>query len=131
MLVLSSDEFAQLFVKLVASQFGIPKSIISDRDPRWTYDFWKRIAKYIKIEMWLSTSYYPQYDRQTKVANKQLETILRAYIAQDKKAWGEHLPLLEFAYNNSTSSSTGQTPFFLYMDFIYKTLLEGLGTQKT
>jgi len=42
---LDVEGFALLFVKIIACRFGLPESIITDRDPRWSSDFWMGVAK--------------------------------------------------------------------------------------
>jgi hypothetical protein len=96
---LDAEGFAKLFVKFVVCRFGLPTSIISDRDPRWTSDFWKAVVKFLKTRMALSSSHHPQHDGQTEIVNKQLEVMLRAYTAGAWDSWAEWLHLLEFAYN--------------------------------
>ncbi|KDR70595.1 hypothetical protein GALMADRAFT_32765, partial [Galerina marginata CBS 339.88] len=57
---LNTEDFASLFVRQVVSRFGLPESIITDRDPRWVSDFWRAVAKAIKVSMVLSSSHHPQ-----------------------------------------------------------------------
>ena len=76
--------------------------------------------------MSLSSSHHPQHDGQTEVVNKQLVTMLRAYINDDLNDWASWLHVLEFAYNNAVHSSTGTTPFFLLYGFHPRTPLDFL-----
>ena len=108
---IDAREFAQLFTRHIICKYGIPESIICDRDPRWTSDFWKGIAQEIRTKMLLSSSHHPQHDGQTEILNRLLETMLRAYVNSDRNDWAEWLHLLEFAYNSAKHSSTGTTPF--------------------
>jgi hypothetical protein len=123
---LSAQGFAELFVMHVVSRFGLPDSIIADRDPRWTSDFWTAVAAAIKTKMSLSSSHHPQHDGQTENVNRQLETMLRAYVAKDRNDWADWLKLLEFAYNSNTHTSTGTTPFLLLYGFEPRTPLDYL-----
>ena len=123
---LTAVEFGELYVKHIGCRFGLPESIITDRDPRWTSDFWKGVAKYIRTKMSLSSSHHPQHDGQTEVVNKQLATMLRAYVDDDLSDWALWLHVLEFAYNNAVHSSTGTTPFFLLYGFNPRTPLDFL-----
>ena len=66
---LDSGGFALLFVKHIACKFGLPESIITDRDPRWTTNFWKGIASALRTRMSLSSSHHPQHDGQTEVVD--------------------------------------------------------------
>jgi hypothetical protein len=110
---LNAEEFGALFIKEIMCRFGLPSSIIMDRDPRWSSDFWKGVVKLLKTRMLLSSSHHPQHDGQTEVVNKGIGMMLRAYIAADKEGWAEWLPLLEFAYNSNNHSLIGCSPLFL------------------
>ena len=127
---LSADGFSRLFVKHIVCRFGLPDSIITDRDPRWTSDFWRGVAKFLKTKMSLSSSHHPQHDGQTEIVNKFLTIMLRAFVDENLTDWAEWLPLLEFAYNNSVHKSTGATPHFLLYEFHPKTPLDFLGTKE-
>lgn len=112
---LNAQGFAALFVKHIACKFGLPSSIVTDRDPRWTSDFWREVARLLRTEMLLSSSHHPQHDGQTEIVNRQLETMLRAYVSTDRGDWAEWLHLLEHSYNSRPHASTGSLPYmFLY-----------------
>lgn len=123
---LTAQEFAELFVKHIICRFGLPDSIITDRDPRWTSDFWRGVAKFLKTKMALSSAHHPQHDGQTEILNKLLATMLRAYVSEDLSDWSTWLHILEFAYNNSTHSSTGTSPNFLVYGFQPRTPIDFL-----
>ena len=123
---LTAEEFAELFVRQIVCRFGLPDSIIMDRDPRWTSDFWRGIAHFLKTKMSLSSAHHPQHNGQTEILNRHLATMLRAYISEDLEDWSAWLHLLEFAYNNAIHSSTGASPNFLAYGFQPKTPLDFL-----
>lgn len=123
---LSAEDFARLFVKNVVCRFGIPENVICDRDPRWTSDFWRAVAKELDSKMLFSSSRHPQTDGQTEIVNKLLEKMLRAYVNSDKSDWPRWLHLLEFAYNSTPHASTGEIPFQLLLGFRPKTLSDFL-----
>jgi hypothetical protein len=127
---LDAEGFTLLFVRHVACRFGLPTSIISDRDPRWTSDFWRAVVKFLKTRMALSSSHHPQHDGQTEIVNKQLEVMLRAYTAGAKGTWAEWIHLLEFAYNSNPHGSTGCAPYFLLYGFIPLAPSDMLGKEK-
>ena len=126
---LTAEDFSSLFVQKIICRFGIPESIVTDRNPRWTSDFWKGIAKFLKTKMSLSSSHHPQHDGQTEIVNKFLTIMLRAFVSQSLANWAKWVPLLKFAYNNSVHKSTGTTPHWLMYRFHPKTPLDFLGTK--
>ena len=59
----------------------------------------------------LSIEYHPQTDGQSERMIQIIEDMLRACSLNFKRSWDDHLPLVEFAYNNSYHSSIGIAPF--------------------
>ncbi|GJP38139.1 hypothetical protein CLOM_g22577, partial [Closterium sp. NIES-68] len=108
-----TEETAQLFVRYIISQHGIPTTLISDRDPKFTSKFWKELMSLLGTKLAMSSAYHPQTDGQTERLNQIVEQLLRAACKDEISKWDLHLPVLDFAYNNATHAATGQTPFFL------------------
>ena len=102
---------------LVFSKRGLPNVIVSDRDPRITSDFWQSLFKRLGSKLNLSSSHHPETDGQTERTHRTIEQILRAYVEPQHADWVTWLPIAEFAYNNSTHSSTHQTPFLANYGF--------------
>ncbi|GJY63684.1 putative reverse transcriptase domain-containing protein [Tanacetum coccineum] len=59
----------------------------------------------------MSTVYHPQTDEQSKRTIQTLEDMLRACVIDFGNGWVNHLPLVEFSYNNSYHASTKAAPF--------------------
>ena len=108
---ISSQQLAHVFIEHVVSKRGLPNVIVSDRDPRITSDFWQSLFKRLGSKLNLSSSHHPETDGQTERTHRTIEQILRAYVEPQHTDWVTWLPIAEFAYNNSTHSSTHQTPF--------------------
>jgi hypothetical protein len=111
---LSAEQFAPLYLANVVKLHGFQEIIITDRDVRWTSAFWREVCKQFDIKLRFSSSFHPETDGQTERANRTLEEMLRHYVSPDHADWDTHLPMIEFAFNNSYQSSTGQTPFYTY-----------------
>lgn len=110
----TSPELAKLFFDTVYRHHGLPSTIVSDRDPRFTSLFWKALFKnHLGTRLAMSTSNHPQTDGQTERANRTLEDMLRPYVNLRTNDWDQHLTAAEFAYNNSRQASTGFSPFYL------------------
>ncbi|CAI7889274.1 unnamed protein product [Closterium sp. NIES-53] len=108
-----TEETAQLFLKHIISQHGIPTTLISDWDPKFTSKFWKELMSLMGTRLAMSSAYHPETDGQTERLNQIVEQLLRAACKDDINKWDLHLPVLEFAYNNAKHAATGETPFFL------------------
>ncbi|KAJ3690052.1 hypothetical protein LUZ61_019216 [Rhynchospora tenuis] len=102
---------AQLFLDNIYKLHGLPKNLVSDRDPVFTSSFWKELMAKIGIQLNLSTAYHPQSDGQTERLNQCLEQYLRCMIFDQQKQWCRWLPLAEYWYNTSYQQSLNTSPF--------------------
>ena len=84
---------------------GVPVSIVSDRDPRFTAHFWKSFQKAMGTLLTMSTSFHPQTNGQLERIIQVLEDMLLACVLGHKGSWEEHFPLVEFVYNKSYQAS--------------------------
>jgi hypothetical protein len=109
----NAPQTAKLFFDHVVRLHGMPREIVSDRDPRFTSNFWRSLLELTGTKLAMSTSMHPQTDGQTERANRTLEEMLRGYVNAQLDDWDEHLTALEIAYNNTVQASTRQTPFML------------------
>jgi hypothetical protein len=109
----TAPQLATLFMREVVRLHGVPDSILSDRDPRFTAHFWRSFWEQLGTTLTMSTAYHPQTDGQTERANRTLEEMLRSRINFNQTDWDEHLAVAEMAINNSIQASTGFTPFYL------------------
>jgi hypothetical protein len=109
----TAPQLATLFMREVCRLHGIPESILSDRDPRFTAHFWRALWEQLGTKLTMSTAYHPQTDGQTERANRTLEEMLRSYVNWRQTDWDVHLSTLELAFNNAKQASTGFSPFYL------------------
>ncbi|GJS89627.1 putative reverse transcriptase domain-containing protein [Tanacetum coccineum] len=80
------EKLTRLYMKDIVAIYGIPMSIISDRDSHFTLRVWQSL-------------------------HKALEDMLRACVIDFVNGWDRHLPLVEFLYNNSYHTSIKAAPF--------------------
>ncbi|KAL0458155.1 UNVERIFIED_CONTAM: Transposon Tf2-11 polyprotein [Sesamum latifolium] len=107
----SLDKLAELYISEIVRLHGIPTSIVSDRDPRFTSHFWGSLHKALGTKLHFSTAFHPQTDGQSERTIQTLEDMMRACVIEFRGNWDDHLPLIEFAYNNSFHSSIGMAPY--------------------
>ncbi|GJW52616.1 putative reverse transcriptase domain-containing protein [Tanacetum coccineum] len=105
------DKLARIYLKEVVTRHGIPVSIICDRDPRFASNFWRSLQNALGTNLDMSTAYHPQTDGQSERTIQTLEDMLRACVIDFGKGWVNHLPLVEFSYNNSYHASIKAAPF--------------------
>ncbi|GKC42879.1 putative reverse transcriptase domain-containing protein [Tanacetum coccineum] len=72
------DKLARMYLKEVVTRHGIPVSIICDRDPRFTSNFWKSLQNALGTNLDMSTAYHPQTDGQSERTIQTLKDMLRA-----------------------------------------------------
>nr|GEZ75344.1 putative reverse transcriptase domain-containing protein [Tanacetum cinerariifolium] len=82
----SMEKLTRQYLKEVVSRHGVPVSIISYRDNKFTSQFWKSL-------------------------NKALEDMMRAWVIDFRKGWDRHLPLVKFSYKNTYHTSIKVAPF--------------------
>ncbi|KAD2805532.1 hypothetical protein E3N88_38909 [Mikania micrantha] len=99
------EKLARHYVNEIVVRHGVPLSIIFDRDSRFTSRFWQSLQQSLGTSVNLSTAYHPQTDGQSERTIQTLEDMLRACVLDFGGSWDNHLPLIEFSYNNSYHNS--------------------------
>nr|GFC08326.1 reverse transcriptase domain-containing protein [Tanacetum cinerariifolium] len=90
---------------------GIPVSTISNHDPRLASKVWRSLQNALGTRLDMSTAYHPETNGQRKRTIQTLEDMLRTCAIDFGKGWVNHLPLVEFSYNNSYHASIKAAPF--------------------
>uniref|UniRef100_A0AAV1TIW0 Integrase catalytic domain-containing protein n=1 Tax=Peronospora matthiolae TaxID=2874970 RepID=A0AAV1TIW0_9STRA len=103
---------AVVFFNTIFRLHGLPHEIVSDRNPRFTAEFWQSVFRSLGTRLTMTISDHPETDGQTERVNRVLEEILRGYV-HSFTSWSEFLPMAEFAINYSVHASTTHTPFFV------------------
>ena len=105
------EEFCRLYIREIVQLHGVPVSIVLDRDPRFMTHFWKSFQKAIGTQLTMNTAFHPQTYGQSEMSIQILEDMLQACVLDLKGSWEEHLPLVEFTYNNSYQASIQMAPY--------------------
>ena len=57
---------AKLYLNHVFALYGLPRKVISNRDPRFTSSFTRKLCKQFDIQQNISSTYHPQTDGQSE-----------------------------------------------------------------
>lgn len=109
-----APDFAQQFMRWVYPRFGLPETVVSDRGPLFVSSFWSALTQKLGVSRKLSSAAHPETDRQTEIVNQWLGQYLRVFSNYEQDDWAALLPQAEFAYNSTTHSSMGMSPFEAY-----------------
>ncbi|MBW0472208.1 hypothetical protein O181_011923 [Austropuccinia psidii MF-1] len=110
---------AFLFLNNIMSTCGVPKRIISDRDPKFTSEFWTNLYDMLGTKLSFSTAYHPQTYGLAERMIQTLEDIRRRICTYDMEYkyhegythdWFTLLPAIQMAYNASQHSTTVKLP---------------------
>nr|GEW72329.1 putative reverse transcriptase domain-containing protein [Tanacetum cinerariifolium] len=105
------EKLTRQYLKEVVSKHGVPVSIISDRDGKFTSRFLKSLNKELGTRLDMSITYHPETDGQSERTIQTLKDMLRACVLDFEKGWDKHLPLVEFSYNNGYHTNIKAAPF--------------------
>ena len=96
----SLDKLAELYISEIFRLHGIPISIISDRDLRFTSRFWGKLQEALGTRLNFNTTFHVQTGGQSERVIQVLEDMLRSCVIDYEGSWDRHIPLVEFVYNN-------------------------------
>jgi hypothetical protein len=106
---------SDLYLQHVFPRFGLPRKVISDRDPRFISKFMKELCRLIGATQNISTAYHPRTDGQSKQSNQWLGQYLRPWVNVQMDNWEEHLPLAKFVQNTWRNKIMQHSPFKMLM----------------
>ena len=89
----------------------LPKSIVSDRDAKFTSHFWRALFDNFGTKLNFSSAFHSQSDGQTDIYNQLAFDVLKSYVHDQQAKWEVFLPLVQAVLNDSYSSSIGRTPY--------------------
>lgn len=119
----TAEDTAEMFLQHVYRLHGLPQSLLSDRDPRFTSNFWRAVHRALGVNLCLSIAFHPQTYGSTERTNQTIEDLLRAHCSAHQRDWSKYLHLVEFAFNHAENASTAQSPFYLNYGWHPETLL--------
>jgi transposase InsO family protein len=106
-----ASSVAWLFFDEVVRLHGFPASIVSDRDPTFTSNFWRELFRLSGIKLNFSSAFHPQSDGQSEVVNRIIVMYLRCLSGDRPRDWVKWLPWAEYCYNTSFQRVIQTSPF--------------------
>ncbi|GBG70149.1 hypothetical protein CBR_g6280 [Chara braunii] len=113
----NTEYVIRLFKENWVRDFGPPKSIVSDRDVRFTSELWKAVAAEQGTQLQMTSRNHPEANGQAEQMNLAVQHLLRHYIKPNQVDWGEKFALVASLYNNAVHSATGTSPNSLQLTF--------------
>ena len=89
-----TDDIEKIFMKDIFKLHGFPKAIVSDRDVKFTSNFWKGLFADLGTKMNFNTVYHPQTDGKIERLNQVLEDMLHMYVIDKPSKWEDYLNLV-------------------------------------
>ncbi|TYK23813.1 pol protein [Cucumis melo var. makuwa] len=98
----TASKWGELYMTEIMRLHGVPVSIVSDKDARFTSKFCKGLQLSLGTRLDFSTTFHPQTDGETERLNQILEDMLRACVLEFSGSWDSHLHLMDFVCNDPT-----------------------------
>jgi hypothetical protein len=115
---------AQLLKQHVFDVFGLPKGIISDRDPKYTSGFWGSLFSSLGTKLHLTTAFMPSSDGQSERTNQTVEQVLRCMCMHKPESWVSHVSDVMRVVNGNKHASTGFSPAQLMFGYQPRSILD-------
>ncbi|MCO5610051.1 hypothetical protein L7F22_064286 [Adiantum nelumboides] len=84
---IKADHMARIFLAQIFQHHGMPKMIISDRDPRMTSNFWRALFVNLGTRLDFSSAYHPETDGQSEIVNSTVLDLLKCYVSDKQTEW--------------------------------------------
>jgi hypothetical protein len=106
-----ATNITKIYMREVVRLHGFPKTIVLDRDPKFTSNFWKDLFKGFGTNLNLSTMYQPKLDVKINMTNRVIEDMIKMYLMDQPSKWEDYIHLMNFTYNNGYQASLKMRPF--------------------
>src|SRR5260370_13063932 len=107
-----APQLAQLFLTHIFLKHSTPGHVTSDHSTEFMSHFFCSLGSLLSMKLHFMSGYHPEGDGQMEWINQVLEQYLWAYMNYQQDNWAPLLPLVEFAYNNPTTATTGISQSF-------------------
>jgi hypothetical protein len=113
----TAEEIATLLVQAVYRLHGLPRVLVSDRDPKFVIGFSQTLWRRLGTRLSMSSNRHPKTNGLTERINITFQQLHRCFCCCDETNWTSMLLQVEFAYNASRALGIEHTPFEAYFGF--------------
>lgn len=124
----TATDVADCFLDQVFCLHGLPNSIVSDRDPKFTSKLWSHLIHRFDIKLKMLTSRHSQTDSVTDLMNWMLGVCLWCYWAFLQRDWDQLLTAVELHCSSSLVEPLRMTPFQADLGWLPESPLQFLGS---
>jgi hypothetical protein len=107
----SAIHAADTFFHTFNGRCGLPETIISDRDPRFTGKFWQALQKMMGIHLLMSTAFHQETNEQVERTHKTIMQMSQIYANSPGLNWAGNLWRVEHAHNTAKATWHDKSPF--------------------
>ena len=102
-------KIAQQLVTHIVRPHGLPRSPLSDRDPRLMSEVWRQLCELLDVKRSNTSGYYPQANGQAERTNQNVKQVLRVALAEHQN-WVRALPTVEMYITRAVTASGSPPP---------------------
>jgi hypothetical protein len=104
-------KIVDVYMREISRLHGMPKTIVSNKDPKFTSKFWKGLFNGFGTNLNFSITYHPESDGKIERVNQVIQGMLRMHVMDKPSKWEDYLHLVDFSYNNGYQASLKMSPF--------------------
>lgn len=108
----TAEETSDCLIHFI-SQFGIPKTILTDQGTNFTAELFKETCSFLKIKQLWSSPYHPQTQGALERSHSTLKEYLKSYVDESQSNWPRYVYTAMLAYNTAIHSTTNYSPYEL------------------
>ena len=113
----SSTTAANIIFNNFICRFGIPSRILHDQGKEWENKIFEQLEKLCGMNKSRTSPYHPMWNGQCERMNQTLLAMLKTLPEAWKSNWKDHVNKLIFAYNCTSNSVTGYSPYCLLFGY--------------
>jgi len=106
-----ASEVAQTLLEKVIMVYGPPQKLLTDNGGEFKNKIMQQLCQSLKIKKKFTSPYNPQADGMVERFNRTLVRMLACYIEPNQRNWDLVLPMMVYAYNTTSCSAHGLSPF--------------------